>query len=279
MGAVYEAADLRLTRRVAVKVMVGALFGDRTALRRFEREAQAAASLSHPNIIGVYDYGPVGADGAFLVMELVDGRTWRQELERSGAIEPAIASTWFDQVLGGLQAAHEAGVVHRDLKPENLLLAGGDGRAPVIKILDFGLAKVVAADVAATGTATMPGVVLGTYGYMAPEQLSGQAVDRRADLFAIGVLAVETVTGRRPFTGATFPELLRSLLQDEFRLEGQGESERRLDSVLQRCLAKDPVRRYDSAAALRRDLVPALSACPPLDAAGGPRMPADMPTR
>ncbi|HEY3136061.1 MAG TPA: protein kinase, partial [Blastocatellia bacterium] len=123
MGAVYEASDLRLNRRVAIKIMLGNMFGDPTALRRFEREAQASARLNHPNIIAVYDYGGIRTDGAYLVMELVRGTTLRSELQRVGRLDPKIAAAWFAQLLEGVKAAHQAGVIHRDLKPENVLIS------------------------------------------------------------------------------------------------------------------------------------------------------------
>ena len=151
MGAVYEAADLRLARSVAVKIMLGRAFGDRQALRRFEREAQACARLTHPNIVIVYDYGAAGADGAYLVMELVQGHTLRHELKRRGHLPPAVAATWFEQICEGVAAAHQRSVVHRDLKPENVVIAETATGGEILKVLDFGLAKVrTASDEAAS---------------------------------------------------------------------------------------------------------------------------------
>ena len=203
-GAVFEASDLRLQRQVAAKVMMGSLFGDPIALRRFEREARAAAKIDHPTITRVHDYGAVGSGGAYLIMELVAGRTWRAELQRSGIIAPARASDWFRQLLDGLQFAHAHG--HRPSRPE----AGErhDRRrtatvATTLKIMDFGLAKVLDAGTGVTESVTMAGTAMGTLGYMAPEVLTGGLVDERADLFAIGVMVVETLTGLRPFTGQT----------------------------------------------------------------------------
>src|SRR5262249_10200882 len=196
MGAVYEASDLRLGRRVAVKVMTGRLFGDKEALRRFEREARASARLNHPNIIVVHDYGRAGAEGAYLVMELLAGTTLREALKTSGPLLPTDAAAHFEQILAGLKAAHDAGVIHRDLKPENVLIAEKeDGRA-IIKLLDFGLAKLRALDAADSGNPTTPGgltapgMVMGTFGYMSPEQLQAEEVDERADIFAVGVMVV-----------------------------------------------------------------------------------------
>ena len=259
MGAVYEAADLRLLRSVAVKIMLGRAFGDARALRRFEREAQVCARLTHPNIVTIFDYGAVGADGAFLVMEFVQGRTLRHELERRAVAPGAVAAMWFEQMCDGIAFAHRNGVVHRDLKPENVLIAttavGGD----VVKVLDFGLAKVrTAAD--DTGGLTHPGVVMGTAGYMAPEQLTGSEVDHRADVFALGVMAAEAVTGTRPFKGRTHAELLQAILRDSVRLDGETAERRRLEAILRMATAADPSRRYSTVAALAAELVPALRA-------------------
>ncbi len=259
-GAVFEASDLRLQRQVAAKVMMGSLFGDPVALRRFEREARAAARIDHRNITRVYDYGAVGSGGAYLIMELVAGRTWRAELRRSTVISPARASDWFRQLLDGLQFAHTLGIVHRDLKPENVMIVetpGGDE----LKVMDFGLAKVLDAGTGATELVSAAGTAMGTLGYMAPEMLTGGVADERADLFAVGVMVVETLVGARPFGGQTPQEILLALLQSEYHLPGDSAEIRALDAVVQRCLAKDPRDRYGSAAELAKDLVPSLARC------------------
>ena len=259
-GAVFEASDLRLQRQVAAKVMMGSLFGDPVALRRFEREARAAARIDHRNITRVYDYGAVGSGGAYLIMELVAGRTWRAELRRSTVISPARASDWFRQLLDGLQFAHTLGIVHRDLKPENVMIVetpGGDE----LKVMDFGLAKVLDAGTGATELVSAAGTAMGTLGYMAPEMLTGGVADERADLFAVGVMVVETLVGARPFSGQTPQEILMALVQSDYHLPGDSAEIRALDAVVQRCLAKDPRDRYGSAAELAKDLVPSLARC------------------
>jgi len=259
-GAVFEASDLRLQRQVAAKVMIGSLFGDQTALRRFEREARAAAKIDHQHITRVHDYGTVGTGGAFLIMELVAGRSWRAELQKTGLVSPLRASEWFRQLLDGLQFAHGMGIVHRDLKPENVMIvqtADGD----TVKIMDFGLAKMIDAGTGATESVSIAGTAMGTIGYMAPEALTGGLVDERADLFAIGVMVVETVTGTRPFAGQTPEQLLTALLRNEYHLPGTSPEIRALDAIVQQCLAKDPRDRCGSAAELARDLVPALARC------------------
>lgn len=270
MGAVYEATDLRLHRKVAVKILTGSMFGNSEALRRFEREAQASARLHHPNIITVHDYGLLSTEGAYLVMELVAGETLGAALKRERQLAPGVAAHLFEQILDGLKSAHAAGVVHRDLKPENVLLSTyetGDAR---VLLLDFGLAKLTqtlpANSLSPTAAApvTTPGAVMGTFGYMSPEQLTGGAVDERSDLFSIGVMVVEAITGRRPFTGTTYHELLTNILNAPYHLADPSPAARELDAVLQKSLAKDRAARYPTAAVMQQELLPALRQCPPL---------------
>jgi serine/threonine protein kinase len=268
-GAVFEASDLRLQRLVAAKVMMGSLFGDPTALRRFEREARAAAKIDHPAITRVHDYGAVGSGGAYLIMELVAGRTWRAELKRTGLVAPARASEWFRQLLDGLQFAHNLGIVHRDLKPENVMIVETSGGGDALKIMDFGLAKVLDAGPGATETVTAAGMAMGTLGYMAQEFQTGAGVEEREDIFAIGVMVVETLTGARPFVGQTPEAILTALLQSEYHLPGTSAEIRALDAVVSRCLAKDSRDRYGSAAELATDLVPTLARCGGFEAPQG----------
>ncbi len=272
MGAVYEATDLRLHRKVAVKILTGSMFGNSEALRRFEREAQASARLHHPNIVTVHDYGLLSTEGAYLVMELVAGETLGARLRRERQLAPDTAADLFDQILDGLTGAHEAGVVHRDLKPENVLLSARETTGARVRLLDFGLAKFTQAlpadSLSPTAAApaapmTTPGAVMGTFGYMSPEQLTGGTVDERSDLFSIGVMVVEAITGRRPFTGTTYHELLTNILNAPYHLEDASPAARELDAALQKSLAKDPAGRFASAAAMRQELIPALRRCPP----------------
>jgi serine/threonine-protein kinase len=242
------------------------LFGDSVALRRFEREARASARLNHPNIIAVYDYGVIGADGAYLVMELLRGVTLRAELKQAVTIAPAVAATYFAQLLEGLKAAHAAGVIHRDLKPENILLTRQESGAPLVKILDFGLAKLRLLNATDPETLTAPGTVMGTFAYMSPEQWAGGEVDERSDLFAVGVMVVEALTSRRPFGGKNYAELLTAALHQPFHLTGEAPAIRRLDAVLQKCLAKERQQRYETVAELQAELILAMRGCPPLTA-------------
>jgi eukaryotic-like serine/threonine-protein kinase len=260
MGAVYEAADLDLRRTVAVKIILARAFGQQTALRRFAREARAAASLAHPNIVRIFDFGRLEGEGAYLVMERLSGLTLREAIDRNGPLPPRDAADWFAPLLDGLAAAHAAGIVHRDLKPENLMR---DGRTPpsTVKILDFGLAKVRFTGAVSTASLTAGGLVAGTLGYMSPEQRQGGAVDHRSDLFAVGVMLAEALTGRRPVTADGYGGVPATALH----LDERSAAEHRvLDDLVRRCLAQAPPDRPASAAALREALVPALGACPPL---------------
>jgi eukaryotic-like serine/threonine-protein kinase len=268
MGAVYEATDIRLHRKVAVKVLTGSLFGHSDALWRFEREAQAAARLAHPHIITVYDYGVLKTEGAYIVMDLVHGETLGSILKRKKRLAPAVVAEWLDQTLAAVGAAHQAGIIHRDLKPDNILIAQEEKEQHVVKVLDFGLAKITqheaAQSASRTSPMTTPGTVMGTFGYMSPEQMTGAAVDERSDLFSIGVIAVEALTGHRPFGGRTYHELLTSTLHEPFHLGSNAPEAVALDEVLQRCLAKNAKDRFASAAEMQRALIPAICRCPEL---------------
>jgi hypothetical protein len=263
MGAVYEASDVRLGRRVALKILLARNFGNAAALRRFEREAHAAARLRHPNIVTVHDYGALGSEGAYLVMELLRGTTLRAEIDREGALPPAAAAELFDQILEGVEAAHAAGVIHRDLKPDNVLVTRDRQGRRIAKILDFGLAKLSFGEPPDPKSLTVPGTVLGTLKYMSPEQLSGEPTDERTDIFSVGVLVAEALTGRHPFVAPTTASVVTGILQEPFRLQGEETGVRDLDRVLQRCLAKNRADRFASVAEARRELVPAIRACPP----------------
>lgn len=195
MGVVYEAGDLRLGRGVAIKIMVGDLFGNSQAMARFEREARAAAALSHPNVVRVYDFGRLAAGGGYLVMELVLGTSWRERLRGSRKIVLAQISYWMKQLCSAMEAAHARGIIHRDLKPENIMIADEDPMGRVI-VLDFGLA--ILRSEYSDHDLTLSGAVMGTRGYMSPEQRAGRKVDARTDVFALAVICAETLTGCQP---------------------------------------------------------------------------------
>ncbi|HYL37796.1 MAG TPA: protein kinase [Bryobacteraceae bacterium] len=257
MGAVYQAQDLRLGRAVALKVMTGAWFGNAAAIRRFAREARASARLDHPNIVRVHDCGELGTSGAYLVMEFVTGATWRANLRRMGAFPPLVCAELMDQLLAGVEAAHRAHIIHRDLKPDNILIAGG-----TVKILDFGLAKVRETELADQKSLTVAGAVVGTLGYMSPEQLMGEEVDERTDIYALGVIAFEALTGELSLRGRGFHEQIERALAERFRFEGVTDQHREVARVVAGALAAKREDRTASVARLRTLFIPALRQCP-----------------
>ncbi len=258
MGEVYRARDERLSRSVALKVLPGEISADKSRLERFEKEARAASSLNHPNIVTIYDIG--SSDSlAYIAMELVEGRTLR-ELLVSGPIALRRLLSLSAQVADGLAKAHSAGIVHRDLKPENLMVT----RDGFVKILDFGLAKLVptgfevseGSDLATVTRGTEPGTVLGTVGYMSPEQASGHPVDFRSDQFSLGAILYEMASGKRAFDRATAVQTLSAVIQDEPEplSAAAPKTPANLIWIIERCLAKDPEDRYGSTKDLARDL-------------------------
>jgi len=205
MGAVFRARDLRLTRDVAVKIVRADMVIDPEARSRFEREAQIVARLQHPAIVTVFDYGNLPNGAAFLVMEYVAGEDLRHLLKRMRTLTPHHVLSLIGGVADGVEAAHQAGVLHRDLKPENILLPAS-GIGP--KVLDFGVAKMTDPSAADAGvTATQSGTVIGTPAYMAPEQLKGEPLDPRADVYSLAVVAYEALTGRLPFGSGSFYDI------------------------------------------------------------------------
>ena len=258
MGEVFRARDSKLDREVAIKVLPQHLAADAEALARFEREAKAVAALSHPNILAIFDFGRDG-ETAYAAMELLDGETLRERLT-SGPLPVRKALEVAAQIAAGLAAAHARGIVHRDLKPDNLFLTR-DGQ---LKILDFGLARqselhgsksqLLAAPT--QGPGTEPGAVLGTVGYMSPEQVRGEPADNRSDLFALGVVLYEMLTGRRAFAHGSAVETMSAILREE-PPEIESLSEKfspALARLLQHCLEKRPDERFQSARDLAFDL-------------------------
>jgi tetratricopeptide (TPR) repeat protein len=252
MGEVYRAHDSRLGRDVAIKVLPSFFSADSERLRRFEQEARAAAALNHPNILAVFQMGTY--EGApYLVSELLEGETLREQIKR-GSISVGKAIDYGVQITRGLAAAHEKGIVHRDLKPENLFITS-NGR---LKILDFGLAKLTKARppsqfvAANTKEGTEPGMVMGTVGYMSPEQVRGQAIDHRSDIFAFGAVLYEMLAGKRAFEKLTPADAMSAILHEE----PPGISHitpkvpAALKRVLRRCLEKNPEQRFQSASDL-----------------------------
>jgi hypothetical protein len=239
---------------VAIKVLPASFSGDADRLKRFEQEARAAGVLSHPNITVVYDIG--SHDGApYVVQELLDGETLRAELS-GGRFAPRKAIDYAIQIAQGLAAAHEKGIVHRDLKPENLFVMK-DGR---VKILDFGLAKLTQVDSSGSNsklpTSTEPGIIMGTLGYMSPEQVKGEPADGRSDIFALGAVLYEMLSGRRAFEGGSTGEAMAAILkEDPPDLSGSNKNVLPgLERLVRHCLEKKPERRFQSARDLAYDL-------------------------
>ncbi len=257
MGEVYRARDSRLSREAAIKVLPADLAADAERRARFEQEARAASALNHPNILTVYDIGDSDV-GIYIAMEYVDGRTLR-ELLASGSLPTRKLLAIASQIADGLAKAHAAGIVHRDLKPENVMV-NRDGFA---KILDFGLAKLsgpvsdAGSQLATLGApGTRPGMVLGTVGYMSPEQASGQLLDFRSDQFSLGAILYEMATGKRAFQKRTAVETLSAIIREEPEpiAASNPEAPSPLRWIVERCLAKDPEDRYASTRDLARDL-------------------------
>jgi Tol biopolymer transport system component len=251
MGEVYRARDTRLGRDVAIKVLPEALAHDADRLRRFEQEARTIAALNHPNILGIHDIGTHGG-APFLVSEFLEGQTLREKL-LTGPLPVRRAIEYALGIAEGLAAAHEKGVVHRDLKPENVFVTR-DGR---IKVLDFGLAKLLRPEenhetALTLSDPTVPGMVMGTVGYMSPEQVRGEACDPRSDIFSFGAVLYEMLTGKRAFKRETSAETMTAILREEPQALNdtgwQGPPE--LQRILARCLEKNVERRFQSASDL-----------------------------
>ncbi len=238
MGAVYKARDVRLDRDVAIKVVRADLLGSPDARVRFRREAQVVARLQHPSVVAVFDYGTFADGAAYIVMEFIRGEDLRQRLRRTAVLPPDEVVALLTGVAGGVQAAHDAGVLHRDLKPENILLP--ENRAAP-KVLDFGVAKTAPAADGAGGTATFGATVVGTPAYMAPEQLRGQPVDGRADVFSLGVMTFEMLTGRLPYGAGSFVDI--GVAHAEGRLSHADQLPEGLRSVVLQALAQNPAER------------------------------------
>ncbi len=258
MGEVYKARDTRLQRTVAIKVLPADRTSDPAAKQRLEREARAVAALSHPNICPLFDIGH--QDGIdYLVMEFLEGETLAQRLSK-GKLPLEQALQYGIQIADALAAAHKAGIIHRDLKPGNIMVT-----ASGVKLLDFGLAKPVITLVSAAGMSMLPttpgdvtvkGTILGTFQYMAPEQLEGEDADRRTDIFAFGAVLYEMLAGRAAFSGKTHASLISSILKDQPKplTQLQPLATPQLDHVIARCLAKDPEARWQDATDPAREL-------------------------
>ena len=258
MGEVYRAKDARLSRTVAIKVLPSSFGADHERLQRFAQEARSAAALNHPNILSIFDIGDGQSSAPYVVSELLEGETLRDRL-RNGPLPTRRVIEYALQTARGLAAAHEKGIVHRDLKPENLFITD-DNR---VKILDFGLAKLTApesnghgADAPTVQAVTEPGLIMGTVGYMAPEQVRGKPADQRSDIFAFGAILYEMVSGKRAFHGETTADTMSAILKED--VPELSETARNvppgLDRIVRHCLEKSPTQRFQSTGDLAFDL-------------------------
>lgn len=253
MGAVFKAWDVRLERAVAIKVVRAELISDPDSRLRFRRESQIVARLEHPSIVTVFDYGHPADGAVFLVMEFVPGEDLRHFLKREGKLEASRMAALLHGIAGGVEVAHKSGIFHRDLKPENILLPES-GTGP--KVVDFGVAKLTTPGGADGGTVSVAGTIVGTPAYMPPEQLRGEAVDARADVFSLGVMAYEMLTARLPYTGASLIDIGIKQVEGKVDLSG---IDPRIARVVGQAIAYDKEKRPAFASAFADALRAALS--------------------
>jgi serine/threonine-protein kinase len=255
MGAVFRAWDLRLERSVAIKVVRADLLTDPDSRARFRRESQIVAKLQHPAIVTVFDYGNLADGAAFLVMEFVPGEDLRGLLKRERKLSADRMVSLMTGIAGGVDSAHKAGVFHRDLKPENILLPES-GTGP--KVVDFGVAKLTTSGPGG-GHLTTSGTIVGTPAYMAPEQLRGDAVDGRADVFSLGVMSYEMLTGNLPYGGGSFVEIGMKQAAGETKVDTE-DLPPALAAIIRRAIAYARDARPASPLALSEELADALRA-------------------
>ncbi len=261
MGQVYLAEHVKMGRRSAIKVMNPSLTHDPDAVARFNREAANASRITHPNVCAVYDFGETPDGLIYLAMEFVEGEPLTDVLGRNGALPLARAGRIFQQVADALQAAHDLGIVHRDLKPDNIMLAKGRDGADVVKVVDFGIAKAVGGDEAGQKV-TKTGLVVGTPEFMSPEQLSGDKLDGRSDLYSLALVFFRMLTGKLPFEATTVQETMIKRLTDEPVKLGVSRPDLAfppgLQEVLDAALTRSPVDRYQTAAKFAADVAAVL---------------------
>lgn len=253
MSEVHKARDLRLSRDVAIKVLRADLARDPTFYLRFKREAQNAAALNHPAIVAVYDTGEAEVDGGplpYIVMEYVDGETLRDIVRGKGPLPPRRAMEIIADVCAALDFSHNAGIVHRDMKPANIMI----NRAHAVKVMDFGIARAIADS---SNPMTQTAAVIGTAQYLSPEQARGETVDARSDVYSVGCVLFEILTGEPPFTGDSPVAVAYQHVREDPRLPSHVHPgvPRELDSVVLKAMSKNPANRYQTAAEMRADLI------------------------
>jgi serine/threonine protein kinase len=248
MGSVYESRHLLLDRTIAIKVIQGDLAEEKRNAERFLREAKATAKIEHPNAVTIHDFGIIFGDIAYIVMEYIRGRTLRQWLNANGKCDPAQTIEWLSQACSAVSAAHSKKIVHRDLKPENIMLKDVAGGEPLIKVVDFGLAKVICGDGTCPQRLTRTSEVIGTPYYMAPEYYNGDEIDGRADIYALGIIAYEMLKGKTPFTGTIEAIIGGHLFKDPVPLHiTNSEIPKKLSDVILKSLHKNRDDRFETA--------------------------------
>lgn len=258
MAVVYRAYHKAMDRTVVIKVMQGWLLSNRNSVERFERECKLTAKLAHPNIITVYDVGAINNKEPYLVMEYIKGEALADKIGRQGALPVATAANIMIQICRGLQEAHSIGIIHRDLKPDNVLLQDKADRPDWVKIVDFGISNLVHGSKRLTKTGRM----VGTPEYIAPEQLKDKPIDIRTDIYSLGIMMFEMLTGRVPFEGESAEAILmKHLLEEPPAMAACREDKQQtpFDEIVVKCLNKNPDDRYQTATELRLDVEQALS--------------------
>jgi predicted Ser/Thr protein kinase len=270
MGQVYLAEHVRMKRKSAVKVLHAGMVHDPDAIMRFNREAENASQIAHPNVAAIYDFGETSDGLIYLAMEFVDGEPLTKILEREGALPPQRAARIVEQVASALEAAHEGGIVHRDLKPDNIMITRGRDGGDVVKVVDFGIAKAMQAD---EQNVTKTGLAIGTPEYMSPEQLGGGVLDARTDIYSLGLVAFNLLTGNLPFPTVTSREALVVRLTDRPRKLAEVRPDvswpAQLQGVLDRALSQELAARYQKVSDLGQELTRAVEGMPAIG--GGSR--------
>jgi serine/threonine protein kinase len=263
MGTVYLAEHVKMGRKSAVKVMNPGMVNDTDAISRFNREAANASKISHANVAAVYDFGETSDGLIYLAMEFVEGPPLTKVIEESGALPPLRAADIARQAANALAVAHDMGIVHRDLKPDNIMLAKNRDGSDCVKVVDFGIAKVANSD---AQKVTRTGLVVGTPEYMSPEQLAGDKLDGRSDIYSLGLVAFAMMTGKLPFPGETVQESMIARLTDEpkrlVEMKADVNWPASVQAVMDKALQRDAELRYSSASEFGRDLHAAVSAMP-----------------